>query len=198
MGRTPTYATGGTAAYRSEYPYTPNFSRQTEPEGNWTQRAKEQVGEKAKEIAGSVKDAAQSTGEKTMDAVRDAAGQVGDRIRSGAEQVAERAQRVVEEVRPELEQTAKKVVEDVKQVGKEAAHDLQDSAQKAPENWTTLKGRWNQIKGEAKRQWGKLTDDDLMRIEGDYDKLVGLIQQKYGFSRSQAEQEVNTFSRNRL
>ncbi len=140
--------------------------------------------------------------------------------------VGERAQRVVEEVRPELEQSAKKLVEEVKQVGKEAAQDLQHTAQKAqekakqegeglkataegkanqaaaqlkaPENWTTLKGRWNEIKGEAKRQWGKLTDDDLTRIEGDYDKLVGLIQQKYGYSRSQAEQEIGTFSRSRV
>lgn len=155
---------------------------------------------------------------EARDRVMDSAQELG-------QDVAERAQRVVEEVRPELEQTAKKVVEDVKQVGKDAAHELKDTAQKAqdkakhegealksnaesqvnqtmgalkaPENWNTLKGRWTQLQGDVKRQWGKLTDDDLTRIEGDYDKFVGLLQQKYGYSRSQAEQEIGTFSRSR-
>jgi uncharacterized protein YjbJ (UPF0337 family) len=63
-----------------------------------------------------------------------------------------------------------------------------------PSNWNTIKGQWTQWKGEAKHQWGKLTDDDLTRIEGDYEKLVGLLQQKYSYSRSQAEQEIANFS----
>jgi uncharacterized protein YjbJ (UPF0337 family) len=67
-----------------------------------------------------------------------------------------------------------------------------------PANWETVKGQWTQWKGEAKRKWGKLTDDDLTRIEGDYEKLVGAIQEKYSYSRSQAEQEVGNFSRSGL
>ena len=54
-----------------------------------------------------------------------------------------------------------------------------------------LKGKWKQISGEAKRHWGKLTDDDLAAIEGDRDKLVGKIQEREGKSKDEAEREVN-------
>jgi uncharacterized protein YjbJ (UPF0337 family) len=58
-------------------------------------------------------------------------------------------------------------------------------------NWDMIKGQWKQARGEAKRQWGKLTDDDLTRIEGDRDKLVGAVQERYGRSREDAEREVD-------
>jgi uncharacterized protein YjbJ (UPF0337 family) len=61
-------------------------------------------------------------------------------------------------------------------------------------NQDQLKGRWHQIKGEAKRQWGKLTDDDLDQIDGNAEKLVGLVQEKYGYARERAEDEVNRFT----
>lgn len=54
-----------------------------------------------------------------------------------------------------------------------------------------LKGKWKQLTGEAKRRWGKLTDDDLTAIEGDRDKLVGKIQERHGKSKDEAEREVN-------
>ncbi len=47
-------------------------------------------------------------------------------------------------------------------------------------NTDQFKGKWVQFKGEVKKQWGKLTDDDLKQIEGDYDKFVGRIQERYG------------------
>ena len=47
-------------------------------------------------------------------------------------------------------------------------------------NTDTFEGKWTQFKGELKRQWGKLTDDDLMQIEGDYDKFIGKVQERYG------------------
>ncbi len=47
-------------------------------------------------------------------------------------------------------------------------------------NAEQFKGKWNQFKGEAKRQWGRLTDDDLTQVEGNYDKFVGRIQERYG------------------
>ncbi len=56
-----------------------------------------------------------------------------------------------------------------------------------------LKGKWHQVSGEAKRQWGKLTDDDLKKVEGDSEKLVGIIQERYGYSKDRAEQEVNAW-----
>jgi uncharacterized protein YjbJ (UPF0337 family) len=47
-------------------------------------------------------------------------------------------------------------------------------------NREQFKGQWNQLKGELKKQWGKFTDDDLLQIEGDYDKFVGKVQERYG------------------
>ncbi len=50
----------------------------------------------------------------------------------------------------------------------------------APMNSDQLKGKWMQFKGELKQQWGKFTDDDLQKIEGNYDKFVGKVQERYG------------------
>ncbi|MEQ1575288.1 MAG: CsbD family protein [Vicinamibacterales bacterium] len=60
-------------------------------------------------------------------------------------------------------------------------------------NTDILAGQWKQLKGTAKTQWAKLTDDDLMHAEGDYDKLVGSIQKRYGYARGRAEEEVNAW-----
>jgi uncharacterized protein YjbJ (UPF0337 family) len=60
-------------------------------------------------------------------------------------------------------------------------------------NRDTLKGQWKQMKGEAKRRWGKLTDDELDQVEGSFDKLVGRIQERYGYQRDQAEREIDEF-----
>lgn len=60
-------------------------------------------------------------------------------------------------------------------------------------NSDILKGKWNQLKGTMKQQWGKLTDDDLTRIDGRSDELIGILQEKYGYSREQAEQEVDNY-----
>ena len=43
-----------------------------------------------------------------------------------------------------------------------------------------LKGKWLQFKGEVKKRWGKLIDDDLRQIEGNYEKVIGMLQQRYG------------------
>jgi uncharacterized protein YjbJ (UPF0337 family) len=59
-----------------------------------------------------------------------------------------------------------------------------------PMNHDILAGRWKQMRGELKTWWGTLTDDDVERIGGQKDKLIGLIQERYGYSREQAEQEV--------
>jgi len=58
-------------------------------------------------------------------------------------------------------------------------------------NRDQLEGQWKQIRGEAKRQWGKLTDDDINEIDGNHDRLVGKIQEKYGRTREEAEREVS-------
>lgn len=67
----------------------------------------------------------------------------------------------------------------------------------AKQIWEKFKGSWNQTKGAAKEQWGKLTDDDLLEIEGRRDQLVGKIQTRYGISREQAEAQVSTWENKR-
>jgi uncharacterized protein YjbJ (UPF0337 family) len=62
-------------------------------------------------------------------------------------------------------------------------------------NSDILAGKWKQLKGDIKNQWGKFTDDDLAMIEGQHDKLVGLVQERYGYARQQAEREVDQFLR---
>jgi uncharacterized protein YjbJ (UPF0337 family) len=47
-------------------------------------------------------------------------------------------------------------------------------------NADVFKGKWGQFKGELKREWGKITDDDLTQIEGNYDKFLGKVQERYG------------------
>ena len=58
-------------------------------------------------------------------------------------------------------------------------------------NKDVLEGKWKQIKGEAKAWWGKLTDDDLDRAAGKFDVLAGIIQEKYGYTRQQAADEID-------
>lgn len=57
-----------------------------------------------------------------------------------------------------------------------------------------LKGKWKQLKGEAQIKWGKLTDDDLDVIEGDREKLVGKLQERYGYAKDDAEKEYDSWS----
>jgi uncharacterized protein YjbJ (UPF0337 family) len=60
-------------------------------------------------------------------------------------------------------------------------------------NADILKGKWKEIKGKVKEKWGKLTDDDVTQIEGKEDKLVGLLQKRYGYTKEQAEKEYDEF-----
>ncbi|HLJ59236.1 MAG TPA: CsbD family protein [bacterium] len=60
-------------------------------------------------------------------------------------------------------------------------------------NRDQLKGKWRQLRGHVKKQWGKLTDDDLEQVEGDYDKLLGKIQERYGIAREEAERRLKEF-----
>jgi uncharacterized protein YjbJ (UPF0337 family) len=57
-------------------------------------------------------------------------------------------------------------------------------------NTDILKGKWKQMSGSAKANWGKLTDDELARIDGEFDRLVGTVQEKYGLSRDDAEKQA--------
>jgi len=60
-------------------------------------------------------------------------------------------------------------------------------------NRDVLTGNWKQIRGKVKQTWGKLTDNDLTRIEGRFEELAGLVQERYGYTREKAEKEVTDF-----
>jgi uncharacterized protein YjbJ (UPF0337 family) len=57
-----------------------------------------------------------------------------------------------------------------------------------------FKGNWDQLKGKIKQQWGKLTDDDLTKVSGKRDELIGRLRERYGYEKKQAEKEVDDFS----
>ena len=64
--------------------------------------------------------------------------------------------------------------------------------------WEKFKGLWGQTKGAVKEQWGKLTDDDLLEIEGRRDQLVGKIQTRYGITKEEAEAQVGAWEQRRI
>jgi len=61
-------------------------------------------------------------------------------------------------------------------------------------NKLQIKGQWNDVKGRAKQAWGDLTDVDLKKVEGDHDRLVGAIQERYGLAREEADRQVRAWS----
>lgn len=64
-------------------------------------------------------------------------------------------------------------------------------------NEDILKGKWTQLKGEVQVQWGKLTNDDLDVIQGDSNKLIGLLQERYGYARDEASSLYQAFQKSR-
>ncbi len=56
-----------------------------------------------------------------------------------------------------------------------------------------LKEKWNQIKSKLREKWAKLTDDDWTQLQGDKEKLVSKIQERYGVAKEQAEKELRDF-----
>ena len=62
-------------------------------------------------------------------------------------------------------------------------------------NQDRIQGRWKQIKGKVKEQWGRLTDDDLDVIAGRRDQLLGRIQQRHGVAKDEANRQVRDWER---
>ena len=60
-------------------------------------------------------------------------------------------------------------------------------------NSNVLEGQWQKLKGEIRSQWGKLTDDDIERITGNKDKLIGVVQERYGYVWDEARQMVDRY-----
>ncbi len=57
-------------------------------------------------------------------------------------------------------------------------------------NWTQIEGKWEQVKGEAKTKWAKLTDDDLKAVGGQLERLAGKIVERYGVKKEQAHRDI--------
>ena len=60
-------------------------------------------------------------------------------------------------------------------------------------NQDIIQGKWTQLKGSLKAKFGKLTDDDLARADGNHQYLVGKLQERYGYAKDEAEREVKSF-----
>jgi len=62
-------------------------------------------------------------------------------------------------------------------------------------NWDQIEGKWKQFRGQAKQQWGNLTDSDLDQIDGKREVLIGRLQQRYGILREDAQKKVEEWLR---
>lgn len=56
-----------------------------------------------------------------------------------------------------------------------------------------LKGRWKEIRGQLKEWWGELNEDDISRVDGSQERLVGILQQKYGYAKDRALSEISSY-----
>jgi uncharacterized protein YjbJ (UPF0337 family) len=60
--------------------------------------------------------------------------------------------------------------------------------------WEQLAGKWKQVRGEAKKEWGKLTDDELLQVNGNRDILAGKIHDKYGIAKEEAHKQIDAWA----
>jgi uncharacterized protein YjbJ (UPF0337 family) len=61
-------------------------------------------------------------------------------------------------------------------------------------NWDRIEGNWKQFTGKVKEKWGQLTDDDLTKINGNREQLEGILQQRYGYAKDKAREEIDIWS----
>ena len=60
--------------------------------------------------------------------------------------------------------------------------------------WNRIEGNWSELKGKAKQNWGKLTDDHIEHVNGKREQLAGKIQEIYGIDKDEAERQINEFA----
>jgi uncharacterized protein YjbJ (UPF0337 family) len=58
-------------------------------------------------------------------------------------------------------------------------------------NKDVMQGKWHELRGRVRQEWGKITEDDLGQLSGKIEELAGVLQQRYGYSKAQAEIEIN-------
>lgn len=61
-------------------------------------------------------------------------------------------------------------------------------------NRDTLEENWQQVRGEAKTKWSRLTEDDLQQVDGEYDRFVGRLQERYGMEEEKARRQVEEWN----
>lgn len=165
-------------------------------------------------VFGETRDHLMDRGEEAIDMARERAMHVAEELRPEledtarklADDVKEAGKNVAQQAKEDIKPAMDKAMEKTKEEAKGAAQEVKGKAQGNQSgnqsssmasgmalNKDTLRGQWNQIKGDVKSKWGKLTDDELTRIEGDYDKLIGTLQSRYGYERARAEREINDF-----
>ena len=62
-------------------------------------------------------------------------------------------------------------------------------------NWSEIQGEWQLVKGLIRQRWNRLTDDDLLAINGERDLLIGRIQERYLLNKELAERQVRDLER---
>ncbi len=60
-------------------------------------------------------------------------------------------------------------------------------------NKDIIQGKWKEIKGQVKQQWGELTEDDVSKMKGSFEELQGILQKKYGYDKERSEKEIDIF-----
>jgi uncharacterized protein YjbJ (UPF0337 family) len=60
-------------------------------------------------------------------------------------------------------------------------------------NENILEGKWKQLRGYLREKWGEVTDDELDQIAGKRDRLAGVLQERYGYTQMEAEQQIDDF-----
>jgi uncharacterized protein YjbJ (UPF0337 family) len=58
-----------------------------------------------------------------------------------------------------------------------------------------FQGKWEQLKGAVRTQWGKLTDDDVQRVGGKKDELIGRLRERYGYAKDDASKQIDDWLR---
>lgn len=61
-------------------------------------------------------------------------------------------------------------------------------------NWDRIEGNWKQFSGKVKQKWGDLTDDDVAKVNGSRERLEGVLQERYGYAKERAQEEVDRWS----
>ena len=60
-------------------------------------------------------------------------------------------------------------------------------------NWDIIEGKWKQLRGDIQSEWGRLTGDEIDQVEGDRGRFVGLVQERYGIAKADAEAQIDKF-----